>query len=241
MEEPEKPHLSHTEKERILSHEKVKSKIVEERIHSQVTANVSEALFQTDMYNSIYKIQEMLHAILDKTSDIEIAIPEAIPPEVFLKAGQKQEHLDSYSTHLSGLSKDFSTSLQSLKQDVSSLASSINSLEKKNNAMFETMQVMMKSLQELLGTHSGSRSKLDQLQVLSNLAHEKLSLLEDVTKRSHDNDQGLQDLLFSHHTWVSRLFLYAALFQIILLCGYIVYKRITKSQGNNYQFDRKFI
>ena len=241
MEEPAKTHFSNAEKEKLLSHERFKLDVAQKLSHGHPLSNISDALFQADMYKAMDKMQELLHLLIDKTSDIQIAIPEAIPPEIILKAGQRQEHLDSYSSHISGFSKDLATSVHALKQDLNSLASSITSLEKKNNAMLDTMHLMMKSLQELLGTNSGSRSKLDQLQILSNLVHDKISLLEDVSKRSHENGQGLQDLLFSHRTWISYLFLYAALFQIILLCGYVLYKRITSAKSNNPQFDRKFI
>lgn len=243
MPEPKQPHLSHTDKNRISSHDKfmdnISQKIV--RQHNQILrSNISDDVFKADMYRTMDKIKESLFEIHERTKDIQVSIPEAIPPDL-LNNGKNQANSETLNYHFTGLSKDLTSSVKILQKDLDLLAASITSLERKSNAMVDYMQTLIKTLQDVSGTQSGSRSKLDHLQLLTNLAHDKLSVLEDASKKSQDHAKVLQDVIYSHSSWVSSLFLYAAIFQVVLIGAYILYKRAKGHKSGINQHDRKFI
>ena len=122
--------------------------------------------------------------------------------------------------------------------DVAHLESKLISLERQISTIASSVASISDTLLQLAGHQSGSKNLMDQVAQLNQIAHNKLSFLEENSKNTHENTERLRSAFQEKES--SNLWWYISLiFMQILIVVWLALS--WKKGGDGRNNDKKFI
>lgn len=121
--------------------------------------------------------------------------------------------------------------------DFSMLESKMINLERQIAAISSSVATISDTLLQLAGHQSGSKNLMDQVAQLNQIAHNKLSFLEENSINTHENTERLRSAF--HEKEASSFWWYVCLVFLQLII--VIWLALSWKKGDGRNNDKKFI
>ena len=121
--------------------------------------------------------------------------------------------------------------------DFSMLESKMINLERQIAAISSSVATISDTLLQLAGHQSGSKNLMDQVAQLNQIAHNKLSFLEENSINTHENTERLRSAF--HEKETSSFWWYVCL--VFLQLVIVIWLALSWKKGDGRNNDKKFI
>lgn len=119
----------------------------------------------------------------------------------------------------------------------SNMDSRISNIERHLTGLSNAVASVSDTLSMMAGQQSGSKQLIDQVAQMNQMAHSKLSFLEDVSRKSHDKAEELHLAFQEKHTSNFWWYMCLVLLQIVI----VFWLAMNWKKGDKSSVDKKFI